>query len=87
MNDVFVVDVCLQVLMTAAVDAGCQIYFNHPLAHIDIERGICFFYLFDRQAQQLYQKSVQATHVFGADGGGSRCRQALKGLMQDVRSV
>ncbi len=69
------------VLMSAAEEAGCVIVFNHPLAHLDVSRGHLFFYLQDATTTQLYQKMVKCAHVFATDGGGSRCRQALKGLL------
>lgn len=74
------------VLMDAAQDAGCDILFSHPLAHVDIPQSTVYFYLRDSTASQLYQKSVKASHIFGADGGGSRCRQALRGLMREEGS-
>jgi hypothetical protein len=54
--------------MDAAEEAGCRLLFSHPLAHIDIPAGVLYFYLFDKAKSQLYQKSVTAAHVFGADG-------------------
>jgi kynurenine 3-monooxygenase len=66
------------VLMTAAEDAGCKFHFNSPLQHIDIPSAKLYFYLME--GGSLFQKVVTATHIFGADGGGSRCRQANKGL-------
>lgn len=69
------------VLITAAEEAGCSFAFNHPLAHVDIPNSTLYFYL--SAAGQLYQKSVKVSHIFGADGGGSRCRQALKGFLRE----
>jgi kynurenine 3-monooxygenase len=70
------------VLMTAAEEAGCRIVFNHPLAHVDVPHGLLFFYLQDAPTTQLYQKTVKCAHIFATDGGGSRCRQALKGMLR-----
>ena len=70
------------VLMTAAEEAGCRLVFNHPLAHVDVPGGLLFFYLQDQATTQLFQKSVKCAHIFATDGGGSRCRQALKGLLR-----
>jgi 2-polyprenyl-6-methoxyphenol hydroxylase-like FAD-dependent oxidoreductase len=66
--------------MSAAEEAGCKIFFNHPLQHVDVEKGQLFFYLQNPQTTQLYQKRVQCAHIFGTDGGGSRCRQSLQGF-------
>jgi kynurenine 3-monooxygenase len=74
-----------KVLMDAAQEAGCNIVFNHPIAHIDIPSGTLYFYLYDPSTSQLYQKSVLAAHVFGCDGGGSRVRQALEGFLKSPR--
>ena len=71
-------------LIDAAEKAGTHVFFNHPLAHIDIPTATLYFYLQDPSTTQLYQKSVTADHVFAADGGGSRARQALKGLLRDA---
>jgi hypothetical protein len=73
--------------MNAAEAAGCQMFFSHPLAHIDIPNSTLYFYVFDKASSQLHQKIVVCGHVFGADGGGSRCRQALKGLHFDDETV
>ena len=70
-----------KVLMNAAEEAGCVFHFSHPIAHIDIPKSTMFFYLYDKVTKVLFQKSVVVAHVFGADGGGSRCRQALHGLL------
>ena len=64
----------------------CRFSFSQPLAHVDIEAGTLFFYLFNKKKSTLFQKSVKAAHVIGADGGGSRCRQALKGFLKDKGS-
>jgi kynurenine 3-monooxygenase len=32
-------------LMTEAEQAGCKIVFNHPVAHVDVPKGMLFFYL------------------------------------------
>jgi kynurenine 3-monooxygenase len=72
-----------KVLLNAAVDAGCQVFFSHPLAHVDIPSSTLYFYLQDPVSKQFYQKSVAVAHIFGADGGGSRCRLALKGLLKN----
>jgi kynurenine 3-monooxygenase len=72
-----------KVLIDAASDAGCEFFFSHPLAHVDIPNSTLFFYLQDEVTKGFYQKSVKASLVFGADGGGSRCRLALKGLLGD----
>jgi hypothetical protein len=45
--------------MNAAEEAGCSLYFSHPLAHVDIPESTLYFYLFDGAATQLYQKSVK----------------------------
>mmetsp|Transcript_8697 Transcript_8697/g.17697 ORF Transcript_8697/g.17697 Transcript_8697/m.17697 type:complete len:559 (+) Transcript_8697:91-1767(+) len=73
-----------KVLMDAAQDAGCRLHFSSPLTHIDIPAKTCTF---DAAAPPppvegvpLAPKTVyRARLVFGADGGGSRCRQALIG--------
>ena len=44
------------VLMSAAEDAGCKLFFNHPLQHVDAEKGILYFYLQNPTTTQLYQK-------------------------------
>lgn len=72
-----------RVLMDAAEEAGCAIHFKHPVAHADIPNRTLFFYLADPSTGRLYQKRVTASVIFGADGGGSRCRQALRGLLGD----
>ena len=72
-----------KVLMNAAEEAGCVFHFSHPLAHVDIPQSTLFFYVQDPISKQFYQKSVKVAHIFGADGGGSRSRQALKGLLKD----
>ena len=66
------------VLMSCAEDAGCVFHFSCPLQHIDIPSATLFFYV--RSQGQLIQKAVKSAHVFGADGGGSRTRQALRGV-------
>lgn len=71
-----------KVLMDAAEAAGCHLHFRHPLQHVEVDTGTLFFYLWDPAATAAgFQKSVVAAHVFGADGGGSRCRQALVGFL------
>lgn len=70
-----------RVLMDAAEAAGCELFFSHPLQHVDVAASKLFFYLFDPAKKQLYQKTVTSSVVFGADGGGSRCRQAIAGLL------
>jgi kynurenine 3-monooxygenase len=72
-----------KVLLDAAIEAGCQVFFAHPLAHMDVPSSTLFFYLQDPVSKQFYQKSVAVAHIFGADGGGSRCRLALKGMLKD----
>ena len=52
-----------RVLMDAAEEAGCALYFEHPVAHIDIPAGKLFFYL--RSGDLQYQRSVTASVVFG----------------------
>lgn len=74
------------VLISAAEEAGCKMYFSHPLSHLDVPNGIMYFYLQNPQTTQLFQRSVKAAHVFGADGGGSKCRQALKGFLREAAS-
>ena len=69
------------VLLSAAEEEGCKVYFSHPLTHVDIPQKTLYFYLQDPETTRLYQKSVKCGHIFGADGGGSRCRQALKGFL------
>jgi kynurenine 3-monooxygenase len=71
-----------KVLMDAAQEAGCNIVFNHPIAHVDVSSGTLYFYLHDAGSSQLYQKAVVAAHIFGCDGGGSRVRQALEGFLK-----
>jgi kynurenine 3-monooxygenase len=39
------------------------------------------FFKKDAASTQLYQKTVVCGHIFATDGGGSRCRQALKGWL------
>ena len=70
-----------RVLMDAAEESGCAIHFKHPVAHADANRAL-YFYLPDPTGR-LYQK-VTASLVFGADGGGSRCCQALRGLASET---
>ena len=70
------------VLMTAAEEAGCRLVFGHPLGHVDVVSGLLVFYLQDPATSQLFQKTVRAGHIFGTDGAGSRCRQALKGVLR-----
>ncbi len=65
-------------LIAAAEEAGCKLFFSHPLAHVDIPNATLYYYLQNSATSQLYQKRVKARHVFGTDGGGSRVRQALK---------
>lgn len=71
-------------LMNAAEEAGCKFCFEHPVSHVDIPNGMLYFYLRNNITKQFYQKSVSASHIFGADGGGSRCRLALKGLLKET---
>lgn len=73
-----------RVLMDAAEESGCAIHFKHPVAHADISNRALYFYLSDPGTGRLYQKKVTASLVFGADGGGSRCRQALRGLASET---
>jgi len=71
-------------LIKAAEEAGCKIHFSHPLTHIDVPGRSLYFYL--NHGSQLYQKKVKCGQIFGADGGGSRTRQALKGYLNDKAS-
>ncbi len=73
-------------LLDAAEEAGCQLFFSHPLAHVDVPSGTMFFYLNDKLTGRRFQRRVKASVVFGADGGGSRCRQALVGEVGDTAS-
>lgn len=73
-----------KVLIDAAEKAGCQFYFSHPLSHVDIPNTTLYFYLQDSVTKQFAQSSYKVSLVFGADGGGSRCRQALVGLLGSV---
>jgi kynurenine 3-monooxygenase len=66
-------------LMTAAERAGARIHFDTPLAHLDIEKKTMYSYVF--AGGKPTQTKVQAKHFFATDGGGSRSRQALKGLL------
>jgi kynurenine 3-monooxygenase len=70
-------------LMNAAEEAGCIFNFEHPVSHVDIPAGMLYFYIRNPITKAFYQKSVLASHIFGGDGGGSRCRLALKGLLKD----
>ena len=76
-----------RVLMDAAERAGCALRFEHPLAHIDVAAGALYFYVRDpAEPSHAFQRTVRAAHVIGADGGGSRCRQALRGLLRENAS-
>jgi hypothetical protein len=37
-----------KVLMNAAEEAGCEFFFNHPIAHVDIPNATLYFYLTDK---------------------------------------
>jgi kynurenine 3-monooxygenase len=74
------------VLLSAAGEAGCTLYFSHPLSHLDVKRGVLSFYLQDSASTQLYLKQVHARHIFAADGGGSRARQSLKAFLGESAS-
>jgi len=76
------------VLMNAAEAAGCQMHFRYPLQHVDVDTGTLYFYMWDKASKSAgCQKTVTAAHVFGADGGGSRCRQALVGFLSRQAGV
>jgi len=70
------------VLLTFAEEMGCEVHFNHPITHVDIETKTLFFYLQDPVSTKLYQQRYTVDHIFGTDGGGSRCRQSLLGYSE-----
>ena len=43
------------VLMSAAEEAGCTMCFNHPLQHIDVDKGILYFYLHRKTRKEKSQ--------------------------------
>ncbi len=64
------------VLLDAAEAAGARIHFNHPLDHLDVRARTLYSYV--RMEGHPHCRAYKATHIFGADGAGSRVRQALK---------
>src|SRR4051794_21839717 len=66
--------------MTAAEDRGVHLYFDHPLDHLDVHKRTLITY--SRKGHPV-QQTFRAAHVFGTDGGGSKVRQALKGVLGD----
>eukprot|EP00457_Paulinella_chromatophora_P003794 gb/GEZN01003802.1/.p1 GENE.gb/GEZN01003802.1/~~gb/GEZN01003802.1/.p1 ORF type:complete len:506 (-),score=85.70 gb/GEZN01003802.1/:576-2060(-) len=70
-----------QLLLTAAEEAGARFHFEHGLDHLDILNSTLYNYCSTKGHPHL--RSSRARHVLATDGAGSRCRQALKGLLGD----
>lgn len=70
-----------QKLIDAAEDSGAKFTFSSPLDHIDIKTGDIYTYNCRGTGGHPHVKVHSASTVFGADGGGSRCRQALHSLL------